>query len=329
MINIQAVSMAWPDTSHGQDRRSWIGAGLAEGADGLIPALVPDPNRHVVSSNRGDRVRLRYLSRGSVLAMVGIALVVAEGMVMWRGGSPGTAIALLVVLAASTISSIAGFAFSALCGALLFHFMQNPISAVQLMIVCSIAIQSLSVVSIWRSIDWRSLPSFVAGGVFGVPVGVYLLLHLQSDTYRDLIGALLVAYGAYLLLRRCPTRSLRMGPLVDAGVGFLGGVTGGLVGSPGALVSIGCGLKGWDKTRQRGVYQPFILCIQPIALVAISLMRPSSPSAAQLDWQTLAFVPAALLGTWFGLRIFKQLSDGQFRLAVNALLIVSGIGLLL
>jgi len=269
------------------------------------------------------------LSHGRiVVATCGIALVMVEGAVLWIGGMPSTAIALLAVLAASTVSSIAGFAFSALCGALLFHLMDSPVYAVQVMIACSIAIQSLSVASLWRSIDWRSLPIFLAGGVLGVPAGVYLLVHLQSGVYRDVIGALLIAYGGYLLLRR-PARSLRMGPLADASAGFLGGITGGLAGFPGASVTIWCGLKGWDKTRQRGVYQPFILCMQPIALLAISLMRPTSLSTTQLDWQTLAFVPAALLGTWFGLRIFKQLSDRQFQLAVNALLITSGIGLFL
>jgi uncharacterized membrane protein YfcA len=43
--------------------------------------------------------------------------------------------------------------------------------------------------------------------------------------------------------------------------------------------------------------------------------------------QLVAFVPAALLGAWFGLHIFKRLSDRQFEFAVNALLIASGIGL--
>jgi uncharacterized membrane protein YfcA len=58
-------------------------------------------------------------------------------------------------------------------------------------------------------------------------------------------------------------------------------------------------------------------------------MRPSSSTAPQLDWQALAFVPAALLGAWLGLRIFKRLSDRQFELAVNVLLILSGVGLIL
>jgi uncharacterized protein len=82
-------------------------------------------------------------------------------------------------------------------------------------------------------------------------------------------------------------------------------------------------------TRQRGVYQPFNLGMQPVTLVVIYLMRPSSSTAPPLDWATLAFVPAALLGAWFGLRIFKRLSDRQFEFVVNALLILSGIGLIL
>jgi uncharacterized protein len=120
---------------------------------------------------------------------------------------------------------------------------------------------------------------------------------------------------------------LTIRPLLTGG--FLGGLTGGLAGFPGAFVTIWCGPKGWDKIRQRGVYQPFILGMQPVTLVVIYLMRPSSSTAPPLDWAMLAFVPAALLGAWFGLRIFKRPSDRQFEFVVNALLIVSGIGLIL
>jgi uncharacterized membrane protein YfcA len=58
-------------------------------------------------------------------------------------------------------------------------------------------------------------------------------------------------------------------------------------------------------------------------------MGPTSSTAARLDWSTLAFVPPALLGAWFGLRIFRRLSARQFEIVVNALLVVSGVGLML
>lgn len=263
-----------------------------------------------------------------LVGILGLGLLTAEGAILSARGIPGVAYVLTAVLVASTVSSIAGFAFSALCGAMLFHLMDSPVYAVHVMVLCSIAMQLLSVASLWHAIDWRSLRAFLVGGFLGVPVGVYLLLHLPTNTYRNVIGSLLIAYGGYLLLRP-PVRSFRMGPLSDACAGFLGGITGGLAGFPGASVAIWCGMKGWDKSRQRGVYQPFILSMQPLTLIAIYLMRPPSPAQAQLDWKAFAFVPAALLGTWFGLRIFKRLSDRQFELAVNTLLILSGIGLIL
>jgi uncharacterized membrane protein YfcA len=267
------------------------------------------------------------LFRNVMIGVLGLAFLMAEGALLSGQNTPA-ALSLLAIFTASTVSSIAGFAFSALCGAMLFHLMDSPVHVVQVMIVCSIAIQLLSVTTLWRSIDWHSLPVFLAGGILGVPAGVYLLLHLPTAIYRDIIGVLLIAYGGYLLIRR-PTRTLQTGPLWDIFAGFLGGITGGLAGFPGAFVTIWCGLKGWSKEHRRGVYQPFILCMQPVTLIAIYLMRPSSATTTQLDFKTAVFVPAALLGAWLGLRIFRWLSDYQFELAVNALLILSGIGLIL
>ena len=264
----------------------------------------------------------------SVVEIGGLGLLIAEAVVLLAQGSPELAASLFAVFAASTLSSVAGFAFSALCGSLLFHLMGKPVEAVQVMVVCSIAMQLFGVAALWRSIDWHSLPIFLFGGIFGIPAGVYLLLHLESGTYRVVIGGLLIAYSGYLLLRQ-PSRAIRTGSVSDACAGFLGGLTGGLAGFPGAFVTIWCRLKGWDKERQRGVYQPFILGMQPITLLAIYLMRPPASAAAPLGLQMLAFIPAALLGAWFGLRIFNRLSDRQFNLAVNALLIVSGIALIL
>jgi len=273
------------------------------------------------------RVAVNSIIKAATVGAVGLGLLVVESVVLSRQGIQGGAVSLITVLAASTVSSIAGFAFSALCGALLFHIIESPVYVVEVMTICSIAIQMLSVATLWRSIDWRSLPVYLVGGVLGVPAGVYLLLNLHTGAYRGVIAGLLIAYGCYVLLRQ-RTWALRTAPLSDACAGFLGGLTGGLAAFPGAFVTIWCSLKGWDKARQRGVYQPFILSMQPVTLIAIYLMRPASSTAAQMDWKVLVFVPAALLGAWFGLNIFKRLSDRQFELAVCALLVFSGIGLI-
>ncbi len=92
-------------------------------------------------------------------------------------------------------------------------------------------------------------------------------------------------------------------------------------------MTIWCGMKGWDKARQRGVYQPFILIMQVLALLAIEFVAPVVAAGPGLGAAAWTFIPAALLGTCCGLAIFKRLTDVQFARAVNVLLIASGLGL--
>jgi uncharacterized protein len=231
----------------------------------------------------------------------------------------------MAIFFASALSSIAGFAFSAICGAMLFHLMSGQVRIVETMMVCSIAIQALSVWALRGSIDWRVLPAFLMGGLVGLPAGVWLLLNLSQRVYVQGMGVLLALYGLYMLFRRPIYLRRDFGALGDAAAGVFGGITGGLAGFPGALVTMWCGVKGWDKRRQRSVYQPFILIMQIAALIAIHLMR--GRGSAGLDPVVWAYIPAALLGTWCGLALFARLTDRQFTMVVNLLLIVSGMGL--
>ena len=233
--------------------------------------------------------------------------------------------ALIAVLVASTLSSIAGFAFSAICGVMLLSLMPNPVQVVEIMMVCSVAIQGLSVILIWRNIAWSDLPLFLIGGIVGLPIGVLLLLHLGDAGVKEAIGVLLIAYSGYALVKRRMSLSIKS-RLADVAFGIVGGITGGLAGIPGAPVTVVCGLKGWDKSRQRGLYQPFILIMQILALLLIQTMR--TQSAPAVAWPDLQFVPMALLGTLLGFGVFKRLSDRSFTVVVNVLLLISGFGLL-
>lgn len=263
-----------------------------------------------------------------MIAVNGAALVLGYSVLLSRAGIPASVTALFAVLLASTLSSIAGFAFSAICGAILLHLMDDQVQTVETMMVCSIAIQSLSVAVFWRAIPWRDVFPFLAGGAIGLPIGILMLLNLGHFGFREAIGGLLTLYALYALLRR-PLRISSQGRGVDACVGFIGGISGGLAGFPGAPVTIWCGMRDWDKARQRAIYQPFILIIQVLGLVLIQLMHPPIAWGHGMALQPLLFVPVALLGTGFGLTIFRRLSDRSFGVVINVLLLASGIGLVM
>jgi len=93
------------------------------------------------------------LMNAVLVGIFGLASLVAMSAMLSLQGHERTAAPLVAILVAAAASSIAGFAFSALCGALLFHLMDSPVYAVEVMILCSIAIQLFSVAALRHSID--------------------------------------------------------------------------------------------------------------------------------------------------------------------------------
>ena len=259
--------------------------------------------------------------------LVLIATTAACVAVIARQGS-GIAIVMAAITMASLLSSIAGFAFSAICGAMLFHLLPDPVQVVQLMMTCSIANQAMMTLDVRRDVDWRGLAVYLANSVPGLMLGVWLLLHADRALYTRALGVFLVLYSAYMLVRR-PVVIHRQHVAFDSAVGFVGGITGGAVGFPGAPVSIWCSMKGWNKARQRGIVQPFILILQIAALLTISLVRRPGSMGMGFDVSNLLFVPASLFGTALGLALYKRMSDIQFARAVNILLLLSGLSFVL
>jgi uncharacterized membrane protein YfcA len=272
----------------------------------------PWPLRSIWQASRGLAIWL-------LLAGISLVCLAHAGHDNGHGARIMVAISL-----ASLVSSIAGFAFSAICGAILFHFGDDPVHIVQIMILCSIANQAAMTWASRGNIDWRGLKVYLAGGALGLSLGVWLLLHVDRVLYTQIFGAFLVGYGTYMLVRK-PIVVRRPPVAADLLTGFLGGVTGGAAGFPGAFVTIWCGMKGWDKTRQRAVFQPFILVMQVAALLAISLASRSGAGNFGLKVTDLMFIPMALFGTAFGLTLYRRLTDHQFARAVNLLLIASGL----
>jgi len=232
----------------------------------------------------------------------------------------GTAI---VVSLAALVSSIAGFAFSALAGSALAYLGMDPVHAVRTMAFCSIAIQLYGVWKIRPFIDWRSLRPMIAAGAVTIPVGVWLLVHIDGVIYAAGLGVFLMSYGCYRVMRG-KTRVVAVTPWRDAAVGALGGLAGGLAALPGSFVTIWCSMRGLDKLQQRAIYQPYILVMQ---LVTIGCLRWQAPASTG-DAQSLCFVPFALLGAIAGFAVFERMTGKQFQTVVSGLLVVSGAGLL-
>jgi uncharacterized membrane protein YfcA len=164
------------------------------------------------------------------------------------------------------------------------------------------------------------------GAALGVPVGVGVLTWANPSHVRTGVGVFLVLYSLYAWFRPTIGPVKSGGAVADASVGFLNGVLGGITGLAGILVTIWCGLRGWPKEVQRTVFQPVAVAIFLMSAFWIGAKGAITAETIKLF---LIGLPALLAGTWLGLRLFGHIDEAMFRKVVLALLLISGLVLII
>ena len=231
---------------------------------------------------------------------------------------------LLATFAGALVAGLSGFAFG-LVAASIWLYILTPLQTATLIIAFGLIVQGYAVWKLRRSLDWKKLWPFVLGAALGVPVGVGILTWANPAHVRIGVGVFLVLYSLYAWFRPTIPPVKAAGPVVDAGVGFLNGVLGGVTGLAGILVTIWSGLRGWPKDVQRTVFQPVAVATFLMSALWIGAKGAVTPDIIKLF---LIGLPALLAGTWLGLKLFGRLDEAAFRKVVLVLLLASGVVLI-
>lgn len=199
---------------------------------------------------------------------------------------------VLSIFAGSLAAGLAGFACSAIAGAMLLHWLHS-IDAAPLLLACSITTQLFSMSMLRRSMACR--PSFG-----GIPFGARLLESPHACAIA--FGLFLICYSSYVLLGRGVTykASGRLARIIG---GLAGDITGGTAAFAGAFPTIWCIVRRLSKLQQRGFMQPFILLMRIAALTYFCKLG-ILPAATLTTY--LWCVPAVLAGTGLGLYLFDR-----------------------
>ena len=213
------------------------------------------------------------------------------------------------------------FLLATFAAAVWLHIL-SPLQTATLIIGFGLIVQSVSVWKLRHALDWSRLWPFLLGAAFGVPLGVAILRWADPRQVQAGVGAFLVLYCTYSLARPTLAPVRGGGVPLDAGVGVLNGVLGGLTGLAGIVVVIWSALRGWPKDVQRAVFQPV-----GVATFAMTALWLGAKGAIAIDTVTLFLVglPVLLAGTWLGLKLYGRIDEASFRRIVLALLLVSGL----
>jgi uncharacterized membrane protein YfcA len=243
-------------------------------------------------------------------------------------GADGFVLLIAGAVLAGFVQGLSGFGFSMVAMSIWVWGLSPPLAAV-MGVFGSLTGQLVAAFSVRRSLSASVLWPFLAGGLLGIPLGVWLLPQLDARLFKVALGALLViACPAMLFSQWLPRVHLRS-PLAaraaDGLAGAAGGVMGGLGGFTGVVPTLWCTLRAMDKASQRTVVQNFNLAALAVTMAAyLATGMVSAPM-----WPLLPWVAAAvLLPSWLGARFYHRLSEESFRRVVLGLLTLSGAAML-
>ncbi|HEY5279760.1 MAG TPA: sulfite exporter TauE/SafE family protein [Pseudolabrys sp.] len=217
-----------------------------------------------------------------------------------------------------------GFAFALAASSIWLHRI-DPLHSTIMVTGAGVLLHTSTIWPQRKNISIARVSPFIAGGLVGIPIGVYLLAFTNTGLLKLVLGTFLLAYGIYAVISPRLHKVSFGGRGADAAVGFIGGVLGGIGGYSGVLPTIWTQLRGWPKEIARGVYQPYIIVVQAITLAGIVWVTLDRVGLVLL----VAVMPPLLLGTWIGWQLYGKLDERRFRQGLGLLLIASGATLIL
>jgi uncharacterized membrane protein YfcA len=177
--------------------------------------------------------------------------------------------------------------------------------------------QLLAAFTVRRGWDGRALWPFLAGGLAGLPLGLWLLPRMDVPLFKGVLGAMLVVVCPLMFFSARLPRVHRGGRAGDALAGAAGGVMGGLGGFTGVVPTLWCTVRGFDKDRQRAIIQNFNLAMLLVTFASYLATGLLEPRMLPL----LAVVaPAVLVPVLLGTRVYLGISEIAFRKLVLGLL---------
>lgn len=235
------------------------------------------------------------------------------------------ALFVAATFAAAFVAGVAGFAFGLVAAAVWLHFL-TPAQTTALIAAFGLVVQGWAVLKLRRAISLSRIAPFLIGGALGVPIGIETLRWAAPPTLRAAVGALLILFGVYSLVRPKFGSVSGARPATDGVVGVVNGAIGGATGLAGIVATVWCTVRGWSPAEQRAVFQP-----TGVSVFIMTMLWLGGAGIITNDTLYLFLIglPTLGIGTWLGLKLFGRLDEAGFRRVVLILLLLSGLGLLL
>ena len=229
----------------------------------------------------------------------------------------------LVMAAASLVLGLAGFGNALVAMAFLPYFMP-PATAIAVLTIYTVVFAVAIFLPVRRHLTPRGVAYLLVGTVLGTPLGVWIIVTCPASVLNRVIGGVLVVVVLLEWVGLYPERLT--GRRWAIGAGLAAGTTGGAVGMPGPPVVLYSTTQGWGRETIKANLQVFFV-VNPVVILAgywwAGLLTRDVWSLSA------SFALPAAAGTALGMVLFNRVDHSRFRRVVFAVLLGSGVILLI
>lgn len=234
--------------------------------------------------------------------------------------SPEIILSLIIIFFISTfVRSSLGFG-DALVAMPLLTLVVGLKTATPTVALVATTISITILVKNWKIADLKATFRLVLSSFIGIPVGLVLLKGVNEDFMKALLGAILILYGVYNLIK--PQLKKISGSLGFTFLfGFIAGVLGGAYNTNGPPVVIYGTLRRWAPTHFRATMQGYLLPTGFLILLGHGL---SGLWTTRVFQYYILSLPVVFLAIYVGGKTHKSMMQKHFDRYVNMALICMG-----
>lgn len=227
----------------------------------------------------------------------------------------------VVVFFGGVIQGCAGFGLS-LSTVPVMVLVISPVVLTPVQVLISLVNNVTVLAEVWRRTTWRQVLWLIAGGLCGIPLGIFLLTTLDSALIKAGIGVIVLAVTLAMLAGwtlRLPAKLASLLP-----VGLLSGILGGSTSLNGPPVILYFASQRVDKDVFRANMAAYFTAVN---IVGVGMFLAAGLLTRTVLTMAAVFLLPLIAGTLAGIWLARQISERNFRPAV--LIILALVGLML
>jgi len=225
---------------------------------------------------------------------------------------------VLIIFLAGFTQGLSGFGSILLALPLLTIFLDIK-TVIPLVALHGLFTTVILLIELRTHLDWQKVLPLFVGSVPGIPIGVFFLKNMNTDTIQLTMGLILLSYALFSLSSRQVIWEMKtVGISV---VGFLAGCLGGALGAAGPPVIVYTSLQPWTKDKIKATMQGFYVAS---GLIVVFLHAMNGLTTIPVLWYFLISMPALVLGTYFGSFFYGRIGERAYKKIMFILLALLG-----